>query len=171
MIAVRAQETQERERCALLRQNLLRENPRHEFTEIDDTAESAMSRTINNIGLTSEDCHIPAVYPASSGITNEPEMVLQCADELTKDKASMVSDPTDSVANITSTEGDITSMVANINSTGADITSTEGNINSTSCLYAKHVAMMAVARSQQMVALSEDTFGDDDRYSDDDNDI
>lgn len=135
VIAVRAKDTQERERCALLRQN-----PDHKFDETG-SAESVMSRTINNIGLVSEECHIPVVradvggivYPGNSCPASESETLLNCADQMTDNAASIVSNHNDSLA----------------------------DISDTSCLYAKNVALMAVAKSQQMVTMSEDTFGDD----------
>ena len=105
-----------------------------------------MSRTINNIGLASEEHHIPVAGADTSGLVcptdpclaDEPE-TLQCDDLVTDNSGvectagSCVPNPSDLVV----------------------------DINEVSCFNAKHVAMMAVAKSQQMVTLSEDTFGDD----------
>lgn len=137
VIAVRAKDTQERERCALLRQY-----PDYKFEEAG-SAESVMSRTINNIGLASEDCHVAVISGDVGGLvqsvdsspTDEPKTPLHCAHQVTHN--------------------------TNHSDSSADI-------NDTSCLYAKHVALLAVAKSQQMVAMSEDTFGDDNCSSDSD---
>jgi len=137
VIAIRAKDTQERERCALLRQN-----PEHKFEETG----SAMSRTINNIGLASEECHVPVASADIGGIADpvnscpEAETLVHCSGEVTDDTAVSMSNQSDSSA----------------------------DVNSASCLCAKHVAQMAVAKSQKMVAMSEDTFGDDNCSDDSD---
>jgi len=147
VIAVRAKDTQERERCALLRQN-----PDYKFEETE-SAESVMSRTINNIGLASEEYHVPVagadtsglVYPADPCLDDESETV-QCGDLVTDN---------------TAVECTASSYVLNQCDSVVDI-------NEVSCFNAKHVALMAVAKSQQMVTMSEDTFGDDDCSTDSD---
>jgi len=138
VIAVRAKDTEERERCALLRQN-----PELKFEETR-SAESAMARALNNIGLASEECHVPVASANIGGIVGSlnsspvAETSLQCSGEITDDTCIGMSNRIDSVA----------------------------DINNASCVYAKHLAQMAVAKSQKMVALSEDTFGDDNCSSD-----
>jgi len=108
-----------------------------------------MSRTINNIGFASEECHVPACSggPVSRSIGNESE-TSPCRSEVTEnagDAQSSVSmsSPSDSVCSA---------------------------MDDVSCLYAKNIALMAVAKSQQMVLLPEDTFGDDDDDVDDGDD-
>lgn len=145
VIAVRAKDTQERERCALLRQN-----PDYKSEE----TESVMSRTISNIGLASEEYHVPvvsadtsgAMSPTDSCLVSEPKTLVHYSDEVTGN---------------TSAECTASSYVSNHCDSVADI-------NDASCSYAKHVALMAVAKSQQMVTMTEDTFGDDDCSDDTD---
>jgi len=146
VIAIRAKDTEERERCALLRQN-----PDYKFEETE-SAESVMSRTINNIGLASEEYHTPVVSADSSGLvcpTNScPASQSQtlCVDQMTGK---------------TSAGDAASSCVGNDSDSVADI-------NDVSCLYAKRVALLAVAKSQRMVTMAEDTFGDDDCSTDSD---
>ena len=142
VIAVRAKETEERERCALLRQN-----PGYKCEEID-SAESAMSRTINNIGLASEEWHIPVVNadsPENVCVAHEFETVLQSSDEMTDETDAKHTD-----SNKTYKSDSVS------------------NVDDASCLYTKHVALMAVAKSQQMVTMLEDMFEDDDSIADSD---
>jgi len=101
-----------------------------------------MSRTIDNIGCVSEDCHKPVdaserVSPTNSHVASDSEKVVDCSDNTA---GGSVPNDSDLIA----------------------------DINDSSCFYAKHVALMAVAKSQQMVTLSEDTFGDDDCSADSD---
>jgi len=131
---------EQRERCALLRQN-----PDYRFDGDAATGESVMSRTINNIGLVSEECHVPvvdvdSVCVASQGLANELETVLQCSDQTTADTGA-------------SSQPDHDHFVADIDTAAG-------------CLYTKHLAQLAAAKSQQMVTLSEDTFGDDESSTD-----
>jgi len=149
VIAVRAKDTQERERCALLRQN-----PNYIFDEETESVESVMSRTINNIGLASEEYHIPAVIADSS----EPVCP---TNSYLAGKSETLPSGNDEVTNNTGAECSASSFLPNDGDSVADI-------NDASCLYAKHIAMMAVAKSQRMVTLSEDTFGDDECSTDDD---
>jgi len=101
-----------------------------------------MSRTINNIGLVSEEWHVPVVNsecPANACVASESETVPQSSDHMT--------DETDA------------------KHTGSSVTCISdslSNVDDASCLYTKHIALMAVAKSQQMVTMSEDTFEDDD---------
>jgi len=135
VIAVRAKETEERERCAILRQN-----PDYKCEE-KEPAESAMSRTINNIGLAAEEWHIPVVNaecPANSCVASESDTGLQCSDQVTDETGAKHS------------------------SSNVTYNNDVPDINDTSCLYMKHIAQMAVAKSQQMVNMSEDAFEDDD---------
>ena len=137
VIAVRAKDTEERERCALLRQN-------HDYrSEETGTAASVSSRTDSS--LTSDESHVADCNTNTSGfdslansrLASEFETVLQDADH----------------------EGEGTLP----NHDDSDI-----DVNNASCPYAKHIALLAVAKSQQMVTLSEDTFSDDDCSADSD---
>ena len=142
VIAVRAKDTEEREHCALLRQN-----PDYRFEEME-SSESAMSRTINNIGFASEEWHMPVVNaesPADACVASESETVLQSSNELTDE-----------------TRGRHTNNSLTCNSDSLP------NVGDAGCLYTKHMALMAVAKSQQMVRMSEDTFEDDDCTADSD---
>ena len=129
VIAVRAKETEERERSALLRQN-----PAYKFEEME-SAECVMSRTINYIGLASEEWHIPAVNAKCPVNARNSETVLQSSDEKTG----------------------VDHIVSSVTYNSDPVS----EVDDASCLYTKHIALMAVAKSQQMVTMSEDTFGDD----------
>jgi len=139
---VRAKDTEERERCALLRQN-----PDYKV-EVTESSKSAMSRTINNIGLASEEWHMPvtnAECPATVHATSDSETVLQSNDKMTDEAGAKQRD---------------------ISMTGSS--DSVPSVDNASSLYTKHIALMAVAKSQQMVTLSEDTFEDDDCSADSD---
>ena len=134
VIAVRAKDTEERERCALLRQN-------HDYR----SEETGTVASVSTRSLTSDESHIPDCNTNTSGfdslanshLASEFETVLQDADH----------------------EGEGTLP----NHDDSDI-----DVNNACCPYAKHIALLAVAKSQQMVTLSEDTFGDDDCSADSD---
>jgi len=110
-----------------------------------------MSRTINNIGLASDEYHIPVTSTDSSGFASRTDSCLV-------DKSETFLLCSDQVTDVECTAGN---FMPNDTDCLADV-------NEVSCFHAKHVAQMAVAKSQQMVMLSEDTFGDDDFSTDSD---